>query len=208
MNQEQRTKIGRVWVSLAQLHGKELNPGVLKMILDSVSDLDPDQVLNALNQWAKTSKMLRHPLPAEIRQMVCPELDENSIAIEIAHKIDYLVIKLGYAWEMGIFNGDGMIYLNTKNQAFLNFKDAVISEIGEIGWAVVCKRGGWRAVAQSSNEMEEGTFKAQMREQVKAVMTMQKHGADLARLEMPSKFDESKSIGMFGNIKQIEEVKK
>jgi hypothetical protein len=184
MTQEERQSVGEYWLGLAQMYGKDINRIAMKIMLDSVDDLPADGVVKALEGWARTSKLGRHPLPADIRDVINPPVDDRAVAIVLARKIDKAVSKHGWAWDHGIMGSNG-IYFEGGGKVFSTWKEAVIEELGPIGWATISQKGGWLQTRNSANEMDEQGFIAQTRDQIQANMQLERQGVDLARLEMP-----------------------
>lgn len=185
MNQQQRTQIGEIWLGLAAIYGKEIQRPALKILLDSVSDLDPVKVIHFLNEWPKVNKTGRHPYPSEVRSAINVEPESKDVANELARKIDKAISRYGYTWEQGYYHSTGN-YWEGGGAHHISFKDAVIAELGEIGWHVICARGGWQRLRESANEMQEGQFIAQLRDQVQASYNLKKSGIDISQIALPS----------------------
>ncbi|MBL0233214.1 MAG: hypothetical protein IPQ08_06075 [Chitinophagaceae bacterium] len=87
MTEKERIKVGEYWLGLAMMYGKELPKTSLKIMLDSINDLNADDILIALDEWVRISKVGRHPYPPEIRLAVKKELSPESKALEVATRI-------------------------------------------------------------------------------------------------------------------------
>lgn len=184
MTQDQRNKIGFIWASIARIYGKELEKNTLKIMIDSVEDLQFEKIISSLNNWPKTSKLNRHPFPAELRELIIPEINERSVAIVLARKIDKAIRDHGSMWDQGIMGFNG-IFFEGGGKIFPTWKEAVIEELGQIGWATIVQKGGWLQTRNSANEMDEQGFIAQTRDQIQANIQLEKQGVDLRLLEMP-----------------------
>jgi hypothetical protein len=142
MNQQERIMVGEKWLAVAQMFSRELNQVALKMLLDSVSDLDCNKVCESLDKWVRTSKLGRHPYPAEIREMVNPTLDSDSKGKLAASRVVEAVSRFGYS-----------------NQ------DDARKFIGELGWDAVRRFGGWQYVCENLGAtIQLSTFQAQVRD--------------------------------------------
>jgi len=147
-----REAVGEAWIGIAEIYGRELSKAALGMFLEATSDLDQAKVLAALKNWVKVSKHMRYPLPAEIREMIAPVVDDETIAKEIASRISQTVSSCGYS-----------------NQ------QAAKTLIGELGWAVVERWGGWQYICENlGTTMDLGTFQAQARDLTKAMLKIEK----------------------------------
>lgn len=187
MTHEERVQIGSMWIAIAEMNGKEISQVSLKLMIDSVSDLPGNKIIQAMNQWIATSKQPRPPLPAEIRELVLPKSSDRDLAVDISRNIDCAISRHGWNWEEGYYGHDGQYWEDSSYNRFNTFKAAFISELGVIAWHAVCSRGGWHMVRNSANEMEEGTFIAQLRDQIECSMSLSRSGVDVTRIEMPKK---------------------
>jgi len=190
MTQQERNTMGEYWVGLAQMFGRDLSKMSLKIMLDAIDDLDFQDCMNALSKWAQTSKLGRPPLPADLRDMINPPVDDRAVAIVMARKIDKSVRDHGWAWDHGIMGPDGVYYVG-NGKPFATWKEAVLEELGPIGWATICQKGGWLQTRNSANDMEEVNFIAQTRDQIQSTMQLERQGVDLAKLDMPKPKEET-----------------
>lgn len=203
--QEQRNVFGELLVVTCKIYGFDMGRDVARLTIEDLQDLDALQCLAALTSYRKNPKNKTWPRAADIRALVQPDVDENAVAVELAHKIDHLIARMGYNWEQGVYVGaEENVFLNTRNEVFATFKEAVISEVGEIGWKVIQSRGGWLNLRNSSNEMEEGTFKAQFRDHVKSVISRSRAGYEISDLALPSSPSEGIKILETSKIKLLE----
>lgn len=202
MNQEMRIKVGELWLATALTFGKEIPRPALTMMLDSISDLDPEKVLDGFRKWMRESKIGRYPFPSEVRELVEGKVSSRDLAIAMARKIDKAVSKFGLYWPMGEMVA-GSIYFLGGGRYHWTFKDAVIAELGPVGWHTICSRGGWAHVRNSANEMEEGTFFAQMRDQIESSYNLQKQGVDITKIKMIEAPDYNSGISNLINLREI-----
>lgn len=141
MSLNERINVGETWIALAQIYGKEISPPALKIMLDAVADIPYAKIMSALSEWPKHSKNQRHPLPAEIRESVSPDETPEDIARNVAGRIVQAVSQFGW-----------------------NNVDRAKSFIGELGWLVVRRQGGWGNICAELNERNRGMIQAQMRD--------------------------------------------
>lgn len=205
MNQEQRTQIGELWLTIAAMYGKEIQRPALKLLLDSVNDLPFKKIIDCLTEWPKTCKVARYPYPADVREFIYPQLNSRELAVSIARNIDKAISKYGYTWSMG-YMFEGEIWFNGGGYRHKSFKEAVIAELGEIAWHAICSRGSWEKLRNSANEMDEGTFIAQMREQIESTINLQKNGIDITKIELPN--SQNKNLDYNENVSNLVDYKK
>lgn len=154
MTKQESVVVGEAWLSLAQIYGKELQAPALKIILHAISDLDKNAVMAALGKWAAVSKQGRHPYPIEIREMVNPTIDEDSIARETASRVMSAVRQFGYTRPT-----EAKVY------------------IGDLGWRIVARYGGWQTLCDELGvSLDVGTFQAQVRDLAKSLRQFAKAG--------------------------------
>lgn len=141
-----RFEIGKIWLGLAEMYGKEISTNALTIMLNAIEDLDTEKVIIALNNWARTSKQTRYPLPSEIREIVNPILSTDALAKESSARIQQAISKFGY------------MQPNLAKEF-----------IGEIGWNVVERFGGWVYICENHGvDLNPLTFLAQARDLAKA----------------------------------------
>lgn len=154
MNREERVRVGETWLGLAQMYGREIPRAALTLMLNAVDDLDADAILVAFETWAKTSKQNRHPLPADLREIVSPVVDDDTLARDAASRIVQAISKFGWC----------------NSQAAKEF-------IGELGWHVVGRNGGWSYICENFGlGLDPGVFQAQARELAKSQSMLAKAG--------------------------------
>lgn len=144
MTNEEKIKIGEAWAALGNLYGKEINRAAMNIILKSVSGLNADAVLNALEGWPATSKYHRPPYPSEVIEIVDPRANLRDVAINTSSRIRHAVSKFGWS----------------------NQSDAK-NFIGDMGWRYVERIGGWKYLCENlGTNISETTFIAQCRDAV------------------------------------------
>lgn len=93
------------------------------------------------------------PSIGDLAHRCSPQIDERGTAVEVSGRIIAAVTKFGWA----------------------NARDAA-DWIGEVGWAVVDRNGGWESLCQSMREKDVPTWRAQLREQAASVIQRHKAG--------------------------------
>lgn len=126
--------------------GKAPQDAVLAMYAEDLADLDPIQCIDAYNRYRKNPKNRTFPLPAQIRELVCPDefISTEAQAREIAARIVGAISQFG--WNNG---RSAEVY------------------IGPAGWSVVQRQGGWNYLCENmGTRINPTTFQAQVRDQV------------------------------------------
>lgn len=143
-----RQDLAKTIAATAAYFGKEMKPEVLTMMCDDLDDLDTATVIQAYSAYRRNPKNRSFPLPAQIREIVCPEdhISPEAKAAETAARILGAVPKYGYT----------------------NPSDAR-AFIGEEGWQAVQRQGGWMFLCENLGvSIQPGTFQAQIRNQLEA----------------------------------------
>lgn len=199
MTQQERKIIATKISQCALFYGKyDLGVEAVSMMIDVIINFykkNCGEVLEAFDAYMRDSKNRFFPSPAQLREYLEPEVDNKKTAIEVVNQIQVLINKYGRSWIEGYFdsfeneNRERVIkYFYGKNrEKFKNFKDALFSEIGEVGVRMVAKLGGWELVCDSFDTKDRGQFVAQLREAVESSLYFSTIGKSLEELEMPEK---------------------
>lgn len=146
-----RNEIAQLWIQLGIMHNRTLTKPVVDMMLDAVSDLEPEEVCAALKKWAATES--RFPLPADLRKKIEPEMNEDDESQEIASLILTFIGKYG------------------SHQPSLARQN-----MGELSWLVVERMGGWTHLCESVMQDNETFYRAQIRDLAKTLSKRARRG--------------------------------
>lgn len=164
-------------IMVAAYYDRELKPEVVAMMAEDLADLPVLEVMKAYETYRRTAKQHRFPLPAEIRAIVSPEVDADSAAREIAARITAAIPKFGY----------------TNRQAAKEY-------IGEIGWQVVERQGGWPYLCEHhGREIDPTAFQAQARDLAKAQI-LYPQAAMAQAIGLPGSYDNRGELTSAGDI--------
>lgn len=205
--QEQKSEFAKNYVLTCKLYDKQVDFDIARLVVNDLSDLNFEQCLLALVEYRKSDKNKFWPKSSDLRAIVQPKPDKREIATILARNIDRAVAKHGYTWSMGTFIA-GNVYFLGGGKWHWTFKEAVIAELGEIAWHAICVKGGWELLRNSANEMDEGQFIAQLRDQIQSSYNLKEQGIDVTKIEMPEhkgiEYKENKNVLNLVNIKSIE----
>ena len=150
---EKRQQFCSLLATLAELCGRQLNTDLLAIYDQALAPLGYDRLVSALN-WIIENRSERDPFPAirTIRERIEPMPDRDSEAVEASNRIVQALGKFG-----GV-NAD----LNAP---------AAKAFIGELGWYVVQREGGWATLCERVRDPELPHYKAQWRELAKSAYT-------------------------------------
>lgn len=141
-------------LAMANYYGRQIDEALLEMYHDDLADLDPLKCMAAYAQYRRNPANKTFPLPAQIRELVCPEefVAPEVKARETAARIVGAISKYGWS----------------------NAKEAQVY-IGPVGWEAVLRQGGWSHLCEQTSKFNELTLQAQLRDQLTGTF---KHGAD------------------------------
>lgn len=149
MSNEIRGQIGKIIAFTAEYYGKEMKREVISMMVDDLIDLPLNEVIKAYGDYRRDPKNRTMPLPAQIRAIVAPEPDTESMSREIVARILEAQDRFGYTWP-------------AEAKQF----------IGEVGWSVVRAYGGWENFCSGlGQDFTVDAFSAQARELLKGRIT-------------------------------------
>lgn len=206
MTKDQLISICKKLALVSRIYGITQTNDSLQYQAILLNDLDYASVSKAIDVFARENKTNRPPTPAQIRDIVNPPLNSKDVANELARRIDKAVSKYGWNWSEGTFI-NGNIYFEGGKKYHWTFKEAVIAELGPVGWHVICSRGGWTNIRNSANEMNEGMFIAQLRDQVQSSYTLLQQGVDITKIELPDS-NKSQQLNYSNDLMKAIELKR
>lgn len=153
MSSDNLSQIQVLLIALAEYYQKPLTENQLVMYAEDLSRFESEKVQAAMYTYRNNPKNKFFPIPAQLIEVLEPEIDPSLQAIEISARIWQAIANFGWP------NPEGA-------------KDF----IGEIGWHVVTRMGGWPSLCDQVMQSDGGMLRAQMREMAKATMERQKLG--------------------------------
>lgn len=186
MNQENRKRIAYELEAMSVYYSKQLNPQALSMMVSDLEDLPSDLVLMAIKKYRQDPRNKTFPLPAQIREIIYPRTDDRAVAVELSRKLLKALNKHGWSWEHGYYHNGKPYFEDDRGNVFPSFREAVVSELGEVGWDIIESRGGWQNFSTMANEQEEGIYQAQLRDQIESVIKNKKAGLDVSKYSLPN----------------------
>lgn len=152
-------------VRLAEFYKESLTPNQIKMYSEDLEDLSAEKLRESIVRYRRDPKNQKFPLPTMLRSMLSPSSNIRSIGTEIAQKIYKAISRHGSEWAIGYISTDGPNYFigyrGDEKRIFTNWRDAVIWEIGDLGFEVI-RLIGWKQLCE--DETDKGIMIAQMRD--------------------------------------------
>lgn len=125
-------------VAVSAYYGQQLPDVVIEMYAEDLIDLPLESLREAFKAIRRDPKITRFPLPAQIRDRIQPADVDELNAAEAAARIPEAIQRFGWP----------------NPELAREF-------IGELGWRVVQRDGGWRNVCQLLTHDNVGVLKAQ-----------------------------------------------
>lgn len=151
MNIQEKAKLAQTIAASAYLYDRRLPTEAIEMMVEDLCDLPLDQVIAAFSQYRRTATYRSFPTVGQIREIVTPSTDDDSVARDSAAKIVAAVSK--YGWNNA-----------TQAREFM----------GELAWSVVAQQGGWVNICETLTHDNIGIMQAQWRDLAKSTVRITK----------------------------------
>ena len=145
-NYQNKLEVKKALLEDAAFYDIQMNDLKLMLWTAQLQDVDALDVRRAQAHFRDKPNQKFMPMPGEIKNFLNPLVSEDGQARQIAAKVQGAVVKFGYT----------------------NGKDAK-EFIGDIGWAIVERFGGWSYICQNlGTGIDVNAFQAQVRELAKS----------------------------------------
>lgn len=129
-------------IGMAGAFSITINETTIQWYANSLKHLNPEEVLKALREYGRTTKVQKLPTPALIVELMFPKLNPDNEARDAASRVVKAVSLFGYIDPEG-----------AKRY------------IGELGWETVQRFGGWTYICENlGSNLNMNTMFAQMRD--------------------------------------------
>lgn len=157
-------KIGLL--KLATITGKTLDPEALNFFAEILSEnITLPEFIQVTKKWASSRRTF--PTPADLIEMARPLVQSEDEAQRAVSALIAAIRNHDYTWPM---------YRNPAHYKTGSFLGDLTLEVGDLGVLLVERWGGWGAICESFHDMEEGTFRAQLRDLTESTIRMAKAG--------------------------------
>ena len=171
MTPDEIQKLKALIIATAMYFGHEIPDAVLPLYAEDLSDLPFDDVYRAIGEIRRDPRTTRFPLPAAIREKALPGMNPESAALEAVSRVIRAVSRVGP-------------YDLERARAM----------VGELGWEIVIREGGWENVCQVLTFDNETSLRAQWRNLALSVIDRARAGLT----EAPSLPSPTRSTGQVG----------
>lgn len=184
MSTKKLSELKTMWLGLSLYYRQQLNKDQVRMYAEDLQDLELSDVGRAIQSLRQDPTQKFLPMPSQVREKIIGNANED--AQDSASRILEAIARFGYT----------------------NISDAQ-NYIGELGWAVVVREGGWQSICERTKSDDIPILKAQWREMAKVFRAKSNRGNFLnpPKLLTDYKKDNDKSLGHIGSI-FIEELNK
>lgn len=139
MTSDKTKTIKKLWIGLAEYYRMNLTDNQLTMYAEDLEDLEISEVAQAFKRIRREELFEFLPLPAKIRSMILGSTKD--LALDASNLIVEAMSRFGY----------------TNPESARAF-------IGELGWKVVQREGGWQSLCERTTNDDLPILKAQWRE--------------------------------------------
>lgn len=205
MNAHDATILKKNLVSMSAMYGRKLDDDVLRLYVSALNSYSIEQLQKAFAEIMTDPKIKTMPIIADILQKLNPTMTDRDDGVVIANKIFSLVQRKGRDWEHSPTFHDGEGFYIGNGKYFADFGSALKEELGDLGYEVVRRMGGWLSCCLAFNNSDHAVVKAQIRDLSETIKRMAKAG-QLA--QMPTLPEGPRSEQLTATIKQLSESKK
>jgi hypothetical protein len=154
MTREEKLQLLKKFVVAYALYYREnLADGVVAMYAEDLFEADLEALKRVMIELRRDRRITRFPLPAELLHRIKPVLTDDQLAREAVSRIVTAAARFGS-------------YRPEQARDY----------VGQLGWEVVKRAGGWEAVCKDMPVGGDPTATAQWRELAKSVMDQDRAG--------------------------------
>lgn len=172
----QREQISEIIFALGEYYDKNLTQNQIAMYVEDLIDLDATQLVEAIKRYRLDPKNDRFPLPVKLKAMIGQAVSPDDAARDASSRIIAAVAK--YGW---------------------NNPDRARDYVGELGWEIVKRQGGWMNLCESLTYDNQGMLQAQWRELAVSVQRSGTRTRDTGP-SLPSPEDSKKLLSFMRDI--------
>lgn len=170
-----RTLLTEILIAFGEYYDRKLTTTQIAMYVEDLTALTPDELRAACKLYRQDPKNDRFPLPAKLIALVRPVASAEDIGRDTAAAI-----------------------IDAVHRAGNNNSERAREIMGELGWAIVARMGGWACFCQELTNENLTTYRAQIRDLA----------ATMHRTKVFSAVRTDNVLESKGGIKAIEQVLK
>ncbi len=143
----------KFWIWVAEYYGQQITENQVRMWSEDIQEYNLMDLKRAFMAYRKEKGNIHMPRPNQIIQHLDPEISPRSLADEASGRIYQAINLCGY-----------------------NNPEGAKEFIGELGWRVVEREGGWISICRNCTEQNKGMTKAQWRDMALSILERSKYG--------------------------------
>lgn len=175
MTQQELPILKKNLITMSAMYGRQLDDSVIGLYANALKDYELKEVLGALGEIIKDSKIKTMPIIANILDKLSPVPTERDESVDLARRLESAIKKYERHWSTPIYIGGEPRFESGPGEYHERWVDAVETRLGTLGAAVV-NRLGWGSLCDMYFEMDPGQFHAQIRDSIQAVIAKAKSG--------------------------------
>jgi hypothetical protein len=160
MRDEKLIALKKLIIGLAAYYAHPLDDFVVGMYAEDLMDLPIEDIVRAVREIRLDPKNTRFPMPAVIRAKAGAATSDVDVARDVSARIFKAIGRHGHNW-------------SEKDKAW---PSEPLAELGELGFEVVKRLGGWFRVCEFSCDVSAGVFLAQVRDLTESTIRAAKSG--------------------------------
>lgn len=166
--QDQKNRLTEAITTMCAFYGKDLPDVAFKMYAKLLMDHPYELVMGAFQKCINDPTVRAMPAPAQLIALVKPLITEKDEARDVATILFRACRKHGDFWSAGV-SINGRLVFDGENDYYNTFQEAATVVVGELGFEVIRRMGGWGAVYGMYNTTPDGVFMAQIRDLAETV---------------------------------------
>lgn len=184
---DKQIEFAKIMRGLAEVYGRTISTEMMKIYSLALEDLSIQELKNAVRLYVSNSTNAFFPTPGQLRAMITPSDDQQ--AREASARIREALTQFG---------GDYDYHIKRARE-----------HIGELGWKVVEKMGGWSRMTRMSEADLGPVAQAQWRELASSILARHRMGIfdEAPSIEFKPKKGELQSLGEMIRLPKFNESK-
>lgn len=194
-------------IQLAAYYGQEITKVQLDMYADQLSrNLSDSEMSEALRIYIDNPSNEFFPRPvSKLIALVKKPVENKDQAQNILNLIKKAVINHQSTWTQGYFSHYDESrepvwdYFNANGDRFQTWRDAAISEIGEMSVLMIERMGGWKQICERFDQEPEGVVIGQLAKNIESIINI----AEAGQLEVKPVLPTNNNVLKLLNIKTL-----
>lgn len=165
MTKNELIDLKKMYVGLSAYYQKETADLTIEMYVRDLENYSFQEILRAIEKYRRNPKNKTIPLPANLIEIINPEINSKDIGQIVSAQLQKALTKKGSWWGV--------------NMDTDKFKEEMREYLGDIGFTLIQKIGGWSVFCNRAREANMDIFNSQIRELAISLHKMKSIGVDI-----------------------------